>query len=102
MTTQLQDNYTTSISFCGAKDDDYPDPRGMGYPFDKTWDERVNSTASVESIVERQPHTKLGRITIYRYMKPYDEGKEEDSVVAAFKSWMSLLLWLPMHLSYYI
>ena len=74
----------------------------MGYPFDKTWDDRVNSTASVESIVERQPHTKLGRVTIYRYNKPYEEGKEEDSIVAAFKSWMSILLWLPMYFDYHI
>jgi hypothetical protein len=64
----------------------------MGYPFDKTWDDRVNSTASVESIVKHQPHIKLGHITIYRYMRPYDHSKEQDSVVAAFNSWMSLLL----------
>ncbi|KAJ5531866.1 hypothetical protein N7527_005259 [Penicillium freii] len=30
---------TPSISFCGAniKDQTYPDPRGMGYPFDRAW-----------------------------------------------------------------
>ncbi|KAJ5970492.1 uncharacterized protein N7479_000410 [Penicillium vulpinum] len=38
-TLDMEDVGTPSISFCGAnvKDQTYPDPRGMGYPFDRAW-----------------------------------------------------------------
>ena len=60
---------TQSLSFCGAQDEKYPDPRGMGYPFNKTWKTREDTTASVRSIIDGLPHTKLYDFTIYRYTK---------------------------------
>lgn len=44
----------------------------MGYPFDKTWNSRVDSTASVTKIIENLPHTKLCDFTIYRKTKLYE------------------------------
>lgn len=64
----MQDD-TQSLSFCGAKDNTYPDPRGMGYPFDKLWEERANSDLGIEEVVENKRHIKLSEFTIYR--KPY-------------------------------
>lgn len=49
----------------------------MGYPFDKTWARRINSTDSVRQIVEKLPHTKLHDFTIYRHTALY-EGYKPD------------------------
>ena len=68
----LQSGATQSISFCGANDGEYPDQLGMGYPFDKTWDSRVKSTASIREIVADKPHIKLYDFKIKRYTKPYE------------------------------
>ena len=48
----------------------------MGYPFDKTWVSRANSTASVEDIVKDMPHIKLYSFTIKRYTKLYEGNLE--------------------------
>ena len=69
--SSIQSPETQSISFCGASGGEYPDPRGMGYPFDKTWDSRVHSTASVRDIVAKFPHIKLYDFKIQRIMKLY-------------------------------
>lgn len=70
---------TQSLSFCGAQDDKYPDPRGMGYPFDKTWARRLDSTTSVRDIIEKVlPHTKLYDFKIYRYTNLY-QGSTSDN-----------------------
>ena len=68
----------TQISFCGAKDHKYPDPRGMGYPFNKTWDRRMNSTAPVREIIKDLPHTMITDFVIYRSTKLY-QGSTDDS-----------------------
>ena len=73
----LQDPNTHAVSFCGATSHKYPDPRGMGYPFDKTWARRVDSTDSVREIIEKLPHTKLYDFTIYRNTCLY-EGHKPD------------------------
>ena len=44
----------------------------MGYPFDKTWARRVDSTDSVRQIIEKLPHTKLLDFTIYRNTRLYE------------------------------
>lgn len=88
-----QDDQTHSLSFCGIEDADYPDPRGMGYPFNKKWQNKIDSNASVESIVAGLPHIKLSRFRIYRYTKwqvDAEETKEGDLLVA-FNNWMNLL-----------
>ena len=65
-----------SISFCGDQDHMYPDPRGMGYPFDKIWSSRVtNASATVSDIVASKPHIKLSEFKIYRETEVY-EGEE--------------------------
>lgn len=69
------DDGTQSTSFCGAKDGKYPDPRGMGYPFDKTWTQRVNSTTTVPEIVKGLPHVKLCQFRIYRHTELYQQPK---------------------------
>ena len=66
-----QDNTTHAVSFCGAKDRKYPDPRGMGYPFDKTWERRMYSTAPVREIIQNLPHAMISDFTIYRSTKLY-------------------------------
>ena len=43
----------------------------MGYPFDKTWARRVNSTDPVPKIIDGLPHVKLYDFKIYRYTKLY-------------------------------
>lgn len=69
----LQSGKTQSISFCGATNEgEYPDDRGMGYPFNKTWDSRVHSTASVRDIVKNMPHIKLYDFKIKRYTRQYN------------------------------
>ncbi|KAJ5629031.1 hypothetical protein N7490_011259 [Penicillium lividum] len=47
---------TPSISFCGAnaKEQTYPDPRGMGYPFDRAWTQladAITGKISLASII---------------------------------------------------
>ena len=44
----------------------------MGYPFDKTWASRAESTASVSEIIKELPHVTLCDFTIYRYTKLYE------------------------------
>lgn len=44
----------------------------MGYPFDKTWEERIVHACSVQEIVEKLPHTILGSFNIYRTTKLYE------------------------------
>ena len=56
----------------------YPDKRGMGYPFDKTWKSRINSSVSVREIVKDLPHVMISDFTIYRFTKLY-EGCQHDS-----------------------
>ncbi|GFF58277.1 hypothetical protein IFM62136_03734 [Aspergillus lentulus] len=43
---------TSALSFCGAilKDQKYPDPRGMGYPFNRAWTQLTNATTGKISI----------------------------------------------------
>ena len=43
----------------------------MGYPFDKTWESRAHSTASVQEIIKNMPHIKLYDFTISRHTKLY-------------------------------
>ena len=45
----------------------------MGYPFDKTWASRAESTASVSEIIKELPHVTLYDFTIYRYTKLYED-----------------------------
>lgn len=71
----LQDPTTDAISFCGAKSEKYPDPRGMGYPFDKTWVQRTESADSVQKIVEKQPHMMLYNFKVYRTTTLYEGQK---------------------------
>ena len=44
----------------------------MGYPFDKTWKSRRNSTASVREIIKYLPHAMITDFTIYRGTKQYE------------------------------
>ena len=60
------------MSFCGAKDDKYPDPRGMGYPFDKAW---FNTSSEMYEAVKGLDHVKLWDFKIYRETKLY-QGKK--------------------------
>ncbi|KAJ6095338.1 hypothetical protein N7486_006084 [Penicillium sp. IBT 16267x] len=43
---------TPSINFCGAnaKEQTYPDPRGMGYPFDRAWTQLADATTGKISL----------------------------------------------------
>ena len=59
------------MSFCGSKDDKYPDPRGMGYPFDKAW---FNTSSEMYEAVKGLDHVKLWDFKIYRETKLY-QGK---------------------------
>ena len=47
----------------------------MGYPFDKTWKQRQESTHSVEEIIENLPHTAFYKFKIYRNTYNY-RGKK--------------------------
>ena len=67
-----QGNSTQSTSFCGITDHKYPDPRGMGYPFNKTWKITKNSTASIRQIIMDHPHTMISDFIIYRSTKQYE------------------------------
>lgn len=73
----VPDKITQAVSFCGAKDHKYPDPRGMGYPFNKTWDRRMNSTAPVREIIKDLPHIMITDFVIYRSTKLY-QGSTDD------------------------
>ncbi|KAL2850685.1 Di-copper centre-containing protein [Aspergillus pseudoustus] len=44
-TLDTENSQTPSISFCGAnvKAQTYPDPRGMGYPFDRAWSQLTDA-----------------------------------------------------------
>ena len=76
----MQDKVTQAVSFCGAKDNKYPDPRGMGYPFNKTWDRRMNSTAPVREIIKDLPHTMITDFVIYRSTKLYQGSTDSHHV----------------------
>ena len=76
----MQDTATHAISFCGAEAGcdvenepaKYPDPRGMGYPFDKTWDElQVTKTPTIDQVVADLPHALLSNFKIYSTTKNY-------------------------------
>ena len=43
----------------------------MGYPFDKSWERRRNSTTPVREIVKDLPHILISDFTIYRSTKLY-------------------------------
>ena len=43
----------------------------MGYPFNKVWKSRANSTASIREIVKDLPHAIMSDFTIHRYTKQY-------------------------------
>ena len=49
----------------------------MGYPFNKTWDRRMNTTMPVREIINRLPHVMISGFTIYRSTKLY-EGTTDD------------------------
>ncbi|XP_011409168.1 PREDICTED: tyrosinase family protein asqI-like [Amphimedon queenslandica] len=68
----ISEDDEVSISFCGAKDDKYPDERGMGYPFDKAW--FTTSSEMQEAIMDLQ-HVKLSEFKIYRETKLYEGRK---------------------------
>lgn len=48
----------------------------MGYPFDKTWSRRIDSTANVSEIIQDLPHVKLCDFKIYCHTKLY-QGEVE-------------------------
>lgn len=58
----------------------------MGYPFDKTWARRVDSTDSVRQIIEKLLHTKLYDFTIYRNTCLY-EGHKPDPIPPSGITW---------------
>lgn len=53
-----------SMSFCGAKDKDYPDKRPMGYPFDRPF-----KNLSIAETVETQPNMATRELKI-RFISP--------------------------------
>ena len=57
----------------------------MGYPFDKTWESRINSTASVREIIKYLPHAMITDFTIYRSNKPYEGCTFDDVNISAQK-----------------
>lgn len=58
----------------------------MGYPFDKIWLRRLNSTATVPEIIDDLPHTKLCEFKIYRYTKMY-QGPESTPQILTNVTW---------------
>lgn len=57
----------------------------MGYPFDKTWNNRKNSTASVREIIKDLPHVMITDFTIYRSTELY-EGCTFDNVTQSMQN----------------
>lgn len=54
-----------AYSFCGLKDQLYPDRRAMGYPFDRS--SRIQGNSDVESLAtfaQQLPNAVLGECTI--------------------------------------
>ena len=47
----------------------------MGYPFNKTWSSRVQSTLSVPEIIATLPQVKLCEFKIYRYTQLHQGSK---------------------------
>lgn len=62
---------TPATSFCGSVDDKYPDPRGIGYPFDRAWDQ-VNGAKDGKTYIstvirdEAYPFIAASDFNIYR------------------------------------
>ena len=52
----------------------------MGYPFNKTWDRRMNSTAPVREIIKDLPHTMITDFVIYRSTKLYQGSTDSHHV----------------------
>ena len=53
---------------------EYPDPRGMGYPFNKTWIELQppNQSSSIMAVVKQKKHISTSKFKIYRIVKNYE------------------------------
>ncbi|XP_019858840.1 PREDICTED: tyrosinase family protein asqI-like [Amphimedon queenslandica] len=64
----ISEDDTVSMSFCGAKDNKYPDPRGMGYPFDKAW---FRTSSEMREAIKGLDHVKLSEFKIYRKTQLY-------------------------------
>jgi tyrosinase len=73
---------TPALSYCGAlqKDRKYPDPRGMGYPFNRTWTQQVNDKtgkASISSIISNSkdyPFITTSSFKIFRTTQLFQES----------------------------
>ena len=88
----FQDEETNSLSFCGVGDEDYPDPLGMGYPFNKKF---VAQTPNVPigTTLSEYSHIKLSRFKIYRYdkLEVDDDEIKKDNLLVSFQNWMNIL-----------
>jgi len=69
---------TPALSYCGAMQNDrkYPDPRGMGYPFNREWvQERVTGAKQqISEIIadhDTYPFMVTSTFKIYRTTKPF-------------------------------
>jgi hypothetical protein len=69
---------TPALSYCGAMQNDrkYPDPRGMGYPFNREWNQHVDAGTkeTISSIIANDalyPFMATYPFKIFRTTKPF-------------------------------
>jgi hypothetical protein len=73
---------TPAMSYCGAMQTDrkYPDPRGMGYPFNQEWIQHIDKggAAKLSAIIvdnKTYPFMATSDFRIYRTTKPFLDAK---------------------------
>ncbi|KAH6853835.1 hypothetical protein B0I37DRAFT_16706 [Chaetomium sp. MPI-CAGE-AT-0009] len=73
---------TPAMSYCGALQADrkYPDPRGMGYPFNREWTQHIaaGGAAKLSTIItdsKTYPFMATSSFRIYRTTKPFLDPK---------------------------
>ena len=69
---------TPAMSYCGAMQNDrkYPDPRGMGYPFNREWTQHISAgtkqkISTIISDNKTYPFMATSNFKIYRTTKPF-------------------------------
>ncbi|KAB5516965.1 hypothetical protein GE09DRAFT_1159092 [Coniochaeta sp. 2T2.1] len=69
---------TPAVSYCGSMQADrkYPDPRGMGYPFNQEWTQNINTggVANLSTIIadnKTYPFMATSSFRVFRTTKPF-------------------------------
>ncbi len=75
------DDLDQGTSYCGVKNEKYPDKRAMGFPFDRTFN---LETQTIQDLVENYPNMFTTTITI-TFPDGVASGEEKDRKTPAVK-----------------